>query len=164
MKEIPLRNRAKEVVGIALVSDDDYEEVSKKSWCVVTPYPGYRYAYSSMKKGGKKTLIAMHRFIMQPSNGNVVDHINGDGLDNRRENLRVCSLAQNSWNQKKMADKKHGVSKGVTLERSQTKPWRARIQINGKRYSLGIYATEEEAARVYEEASRKYHKEFSRLI
>jgi len=103
----------------------------------------------------------MHRLIMDPPRGYVVDHINGDGLDNRRANLRLATHAQNGRNRRKI---KKGISKykGVSWEESTGK-WRALIHVDRKKISLGCYKDEVTAAKVYDKAAKKYHGEFARL-
>jgi len=97
---------------------------------------------------------------MQPENGFFVDHINGDGLDNRRQNLRVVTHAQNLMNQRRSAANTSGV-KGVSWYR-KTSRWKAQIAVFGKKMHIGYYLTKEEAAAAYEEASKRLHGEFGR--
>jgi len=101
----------------------------------------------------------MHREIMSPPQELVVDHINGDGLDNRKENLRVCTHAENIRNQKLNRLNTTGY-KGVCVNREK---WISRIKVNGKLLYLGRYNTPEEAAQVYDEAARKYFGKFASL-
>ncbi len=101
----------------------------------------------------------MHRQIMGAKKGDVVDHINHDTLDNRRDNLRICTTAQNAYNQKPTGvTSKH---KGVCRGTNPNKPWQVRIRANGKRLFLGAFASEEEAAEAYREASLRLHGEYS---
>ncbi len=97
--------------------------------------------------------------ILEVSDKEVVDHINGDGLDNRRCNLRVTSQKFNNRNARK---RKKGTSiyKGVHFC-EVTKKWKAQIQINKKKKSLGGYFTEKEAAEAYNEEALKLFKEFA---
>jgi hypothetical protein len=107
------------------------------------------------------TRIFMHRVIMNVPNGIEIDHVNGDGLDNRKINLRLCSRGQNNKNVSKRIDNRSGF-KGVKWHK-QFKKWHARIKNNGKRYSLGLYETKTEAAIAYNKAASTLHGDFARL-
>src|SRR5689334_23622447 len=103
MREIPLLNGK----GVALVDDEDYEALSRFKWHL--SIGGYnrmsRGVTRSVRHAGKSSSVRMHRQILAlPSEDHhVVDHINGNALDNRRANLRVCSQRQNLWNRKMKA-------------------------------------------------------------
>jgi hypothetical protein len=150
-KEIPL-NR-----GLtAIVDDADYEILSRHRWCV--PPAGKRpYALRTVGDTGRR--LAMHRVILNAPDGLQVDHINGDGLDNRRSNLRLATNAQNLQNQKRRSTNTSGY-KGVSLYRDGR--WSARIRANGRRVFLGYFATPELAHAAYCAAAEKYHGEFAR--
>lgn len=89
------------------------------------------------------------------------DHINGNRLDNRRENLRVCTQGENNRNKAKYRNKSSQY-KGVSWD-STNKSWYAQIIINKKHYSLGHYRNELEAAKAYDEGAKKHHGEFARI-
>ena len=103
----------------------------------------------------------MHRDIMNPSRKEQVDRINHDTLDNRRENLRICNSRENQGNEKISKNNISGF-KGVSW-RIDRKKWRAYISINRKQISLGHFDIKEEAAKAYNEAAKKYFKEFALL-
>lgn len=105
----------------------------------------------------KQKFTAVHRLLFP--NAVRLDHANGDGLDNRRENIRVCTAAQNSWNSKVRVDNTSG-NKGVTFVRS-TGRYMARIGVAGSRICLGTFPTMSEASAAYNEASVRFHGEFS---
>ena len=107
----------------------------------------------------KTSTVYMHREIMNPPAGLVVDHKNCDGLDNRRSNLRFATQAQNTLNRRK---KKNAVSqfRGVWFYKGK---WGSQISSQGKRIFLGRFDNEIDAAKAYDEAARKYHGEFARL-
>lgn len=153
MKEIPLTREK-----IALVDDSDFARVICYKWYAYPEQGGHWYAVRDMRNNGKRQFVSMHRFILAPPPGVVVDHINMDGLDNRRENLRLCSHAENMRNHKKMLNTISRF-KGVTWECNK---WRVRINSNGKLLHLGLYESEEDAARVYDAAARKFYGEFAR--
>lgn len=106
--------------------------------------------YAVRQEGGRRVL--MHRVIAGVPSGLLVDHINHDGLDNRRENLRAATYAQNSANSRKKRGKSTPY-KGI--ERSDSAAsWSARMRVNGRRLHLGSFATPEAAARAYDDAVR----------
>lgn len=150
----------------AVVDDADYELLSQWRW--------------SMHSGGyacrKGASVLMHRFLLGLERGNraVVDHINGDKLDNRRGNLRVISQHRNSCNRKRPGGQRAGVSRfrGVWFRndlRPLAKRWGARISVvgvEGKKLAvhLGYFVAEEEAARAYDAVALEwYGPEFAQL-
>ena len=91
----------------------------------------------------------------------VVDHINSDSLDNRRSNLRVCTVSQNNMNSAIGRNNKSGY-KGVSWDKTNKK-WRAGIKAKGKSVSLGSFNSKKDAARAYNEAAKKAYGEFAKL-
>ena len=140
-----------------LVDDSDYEYVNKINWSL----DSRGYAFFKRRINGKQKTQRCHRYIMQPMREEYVDHKNGNRLDNRRSNLRICTLSQNSCNMKIPNHNTSGY-KGVNLVR-RTGKWRAYIKLHQKFIHLGNYQTKEEAALVYNLNSIKYHGEFGRL-
>ena len=137
----------------AQVDDEDYVYLSQFNW----NYHKDRYTgYAINDK-----LVRMHRLIMQPPKGMVVDHIDGNGLNNCRSNLRICTNQENLCNKRKYKNNKSGF-KGVSW-RKQCSKWRAYIQINNKQKHLGYFKTAELAYEEYCKASKLYHKEFGRI-
>jgi hypothetical protein len=119
------------------------------------------YAQRNLKIGpNKQTTIKMHRVIMSAATGIGVDHKDGDGLNNRRVNMRIASHAQNMRNRRKQANNKTGF-KGVSLH-SASGSWRASIKKNRKQLHLGYFTTPEQAHAAYREAAAKLHGEFAR--
>jgi hypothetical protein len=100
----------------------------------------------------------MHRLLLNPPEGVEVDHINGNTLDNRRANLRICTHAENSRNRRGRSNSKSGV-KGVT---PYPGGWRATINVNGKNVHLGCFTNIDDAAEAYDEAATRYYGEFAR--
>lgn len=148
-KEIPL-TRGK----VALVDLDDLEMVSGNKWCAMKGRNGAYYATS-------KDSILMHRHILGLSRGDrrVVDHVNGDGLDNRRANLRVCESKENLRNTGRSKRNKSGF-KGVYFDKHRGR-WAAAICINNKRIALGRFDSASEAALAYDQAAVAHHGEFA---
>ena len=105
----------------------------------------------------------LHRVIAKPGVGLMVDHINGNGLDNRRANLRECNAHQNQHNRRNFRETTSAY-KGVGLEPGRTDLWRARITHNGRRIYLGVFDTELAAAKAYDTAALSLHGEFACVI
>ena len=122
------------------------------------------------KDGKRHRRYYLSRLIMGEPKGMLVDHVNGDTLDNRRSNLRVCSKGENGRN-RKVASKNNtsgfkGVScrkKGPDMINEWSRPWQAYINHDKKRHHLGMFATAEEAARAYDAKALELHGEFARL-
>lgn len=151
MKKIPLTKGQE-----AIVDDADYPRLSGRSWCLTNGYPSRRKTVST----NRSKIEYLHREIMQPPEGLVVDHINGDKLDNRRSNLRICTQAQNmvNWDNRRGSSAYRGVSwDGVR------NCWKAQIQVNGKNSFIGRYKTESAAASAYNEKAKELFGEFARL-
>lgn len=136
--------------GLAiLVDDEDYELLSRFKWYAKTDKSGEIYA---------QTWISPSRLLVPAP---VVDHVNGNTLDNTRGNLREATYRQNSMNRGMRSDCKTGY-KGVILVSSR-RQYRARIQVGDKRIHSGYYPTAIEAARAYDAMARKYFGEWARL-
>ena len=144
----------------ALIDDDDYNRILKYKWCAHFERNNW-YAVTGKVVNGKRHTIRMHRFIMNALPGEMMDHINGDGLDNRKNNLRFCNAKQNCWNsksRKNTSSKYKGVSK-----RKTTGKYESYISIYGKRKHLGFFENEEEAAKKYNQQAILIHGKFARL-
>lgn len=143
---------------IALVSAEDYDRLNKVKWYALN----YGNGTFAAARGGGGGLTIMHREILGDiPEGFEVDHINGDSLDNRRENLRICTHSQNRKNNKKYKTNTSGFM-GVYW-RSNRRKWVAMIYVDGKRRYLGHYDAPEEAAVAYDEAAIRLHGEFATL-
>lgn len=133
----------------------DYEEVSKYAWHVCdTKDSRTHYA-------GNNNLGLLHRFLLNARPDEQVDHINGNGLDNRRINLRLCSNEQNQYNRPVPSNNSSGY-KGVSFHK-HTKKWRATIGYEGKHKHIGYFDSVEEAAKAYDSAAIELYGEFARL-
>ena len=135
----------------AIVDDEDYKYLNKYKWC----FGSNDYA---MRVVDKETIL-MHRVINKTPESMITDHINHDKLDNRKNNLRTCTKAQNRINAKMNKNNNSGY-KGVTWNKLGRK-WRAYIRINGKSKHLGYFDNKEEANKAYNIISKKYFGEFS---
>jgi hypothetical protein len=144
-----------------LVDDADYEEISRYKWCVLVT-SNTQYAMRGSKENGHHKTILMHRQILKAPKNMEVDHINGNGLDNRRCNLRLVTSSQNHFNQRKQQKNTTSRYKGVYWHQ-RDKAWMVRIQSNGKYRFIGNYATEHEAALAYNQAAIKFHGDYANL-
>jgi hypothetical protein len=154
-KEIPLSQGK-----VALVDAEDYEYLNQFKWHARTDGKRF-YVTRTIYKSGNFSKIQMHRLIMNPLERMYIDHINSDGLDNRKCNLRICNQAQNSMNSRKLI-KTHSQFKGIHLDKRYN-CWIARIGISYKRKYLGQFKNEIAAALAYNEAAKKYYGEFAKL-
>jgi hypothetical protein len=154
-KEIPLSQGL-----VALVDDEDYDTVvAAGKWSATQGGRGGSfYAHRRRGRPGEPVFIRLHTFL---TGWPFVDHINGDGLDNRRANLREATTAQNNQNTARQSNNTSGL-KGVTWHKSRGR-WRANIQLAGRQRHLGYHDTPEAAARAYDAAARELHGEFARL-
>lgn len=151
--QVPNTNENKEVI----VDSEDYNELIKYKWFYnkKSKYHGYIAAIINGKR------VYLHNFLMKPSIGYVVDHINGNILDNRRCNLRICTQKENIKNQKIRRNNTSGY-KGVHFNK-KLKKWCARYSLNNKRKHIGYYNTPKEAAIAYNEKTLEHYGEFARL-
>lgn len=140
---------------VAIVDAVDYPLVAPYKWHVDIRKNGLCYAATSLQHPRRE--IRMHQLLTGEKR---TDHRDGDGLNNRRTNLRRATQAQNTYNSRP----KRGELKGVTHQPRLTKrPWQARICIEGKQHHLGYYKTSEEAAAVYDREAERRFGEFARL-
>lgn len=142
---------------LARVDDGDYEWLNRSKWC----YNG-RYAVRVVTgDDGKQHTVFMHRIIAETPYGMYTDHIDGDGLNDQRANLRICTRAENSHNRGMQANNTSGF-KGVSWETNSRK-WKAAMRFEGRSIRIGYYSTALEAAIAYDQAALRFHGEFARL-
>lgn len=154
MKQIPLTQGK-----FATVDDLDYFKVSGQTWCAKKNIVGK--FYPECRRYGKSYRLYWD-IIGKPKKGFCVDHIDGDPLNNRRSNLRICTNSQNQANRGVRSQNKLGI-KGVSAVKGSFKETRYRAQIkkNGKVKNLGYYRTPEEAHEVYKAAALELHGEYA---
>lgn len=153
MKEIPLTQGF-----VAIVDDEDYSRVSQFKWYVMKRRRSVHAGRTIRRPDGGETTRYLHKEIL--STAARVDHRDGNGLNNRRENLRAATTKQN--NQAFQLKRKNTTSKfrGVSLNRRDSRWW-AQIQVNGKNRLLGRFTHEEDAARAYDKAAREHFGDFA---
>lgn len=150
MKEIQLTQGK-----VAIVDDEDYELVSKSKWYYLNNRVGY--AQKCEKVDGKWVSLLMHRFIMNAPSIMQIDHINHNGLDNRRSNLRLCTKEENHLNLKLYKNSTTGI-KGVHIDKTK---YRAQIFKNGRKINIGNFDTIEEATQAYSDKAHELFGEFA---
>lgn len=148
--EIPLKNECVAVIDLV-----DVEKASKHGWILDDTKPN-RYVLARVNN----RTLRLHRYILDVPKGMAVDHIDGNGLNNRRTNLRVVTPQQNSFNRRKITSKSSRY-KGVHA-RGNGK-FRAAIRVNGKLINIGTFSTELDAAKAYNILALKYFGEFACL-
>lgn len=145
-----------------LLDDEDYEIYSKFKWTIRKDKNTF-YAQRCARICGIKKTCILHREIcaLTKGDGLVVDHVNRNGLDNRRENLRICTVTENNRNTTSRANSTSKY-KGVWWEKARRK-WRAVIKFDNKSIHLGSFINEIDAAKAYNEAALKYHGKFANI-
>jgi hypothetical protein len=159
MKQISLRNSDK----VALVDDIDYEFLKNFKWRISNL--GYVFTQVGMRKSKefnvKIGMTYIHRLVINPPSDKVCDHINLDKLDNRRENLRVCTRHENLFNRPKRKDSTDSKYIGVYFEK-KSKKWVASFSIDKKQYKFR-HESETDAALTYNKLAIQHRGQYARL-
>lgn len=155
MREIPLTRGF-----MALVDDEDFDELSKHKWHIDANGYAVRTQHTAPRPNRKTIALRMHRVLMGLDNadGRRVDHKDGNRLNNQRANLRICTGEENTRNQRIRKDNRTGF-KGVVKATGGF--WRAQIHVNKKRFDLGLFESPEEAHGAYCKAALEKHGEFA---
>ena len=138
------------------IDKEDLEKIKPFKW-----FNRRGYIMAHIYKNGKRTSLYMHRLIMNVPDGTEIDHIDGDGLDNRKKNLRFATRQQNAFNQPLNSFNTSGF-KGVGWVKAR-KRWRAILCLNGRDIYLGIFKDKFDAARAYNKGATQYFGEYARL-
>ena len=155
MKRIPLTQGK-----FAIVDDEDYDYLMQWKWQARKSHRTYyavRTCYCFPPNKATRHTIRMHRVIMDVPQGKETDHINHDGLDNRKQNIRVCTRVENGRNQRPRKNTSSRY-KGVSVFETQ---WRAQIGHNGKKKHIGLYRSEVDAAKAYDKEAKRLFGEFA---
>lgn len=153
-----------------LVDDDDYELVSRHTWHVVVSGNTKKTYYAKTnlprdKNGKRRSPMCMHRLIMkcEPGDGKIIDHKDGDGLNNTKENLRFATQSQNQMNKGKTNRSKTGYLGVYDCGDSTTNKYIARVNKDGVRHHVGRFSCKIEAAKARDKMAKEIHGEFARL-
>lgn len=154
MRKLPLGHNL-----FALVDNEDFEYLNQFKWHYTNGYPArWIRKYERQASKDERTILRLHRAIMKPPENMLVDHINHNKLDNRKENLRICNKSQNCMNRHKRSDNTTGYA-GITRVRSGR--YVVRVGFEGKRIHLGTFDILDEAIYARRNAEKKYHGEFA---
>lgn len=168
MKEIKLTQGM-----VALVDDEDFERINAVSWYTIrcSKGSGYMVRYYAVRNfrvrpgrhpKGRQNRIWMHHLLLEKIPGYEIDHIDGNGLNNCKNNLRYVTHSENLMNGRKTTINKSSKFKGVSWC-EKDKRWDSRIRREGHQFFLGHFNSEEEAAKVYDEAAKELFEDKARL-
>ncbi len=164
MHNIIMLNSKKYPGLVTIIDEEDYKELVKYKWYPVVD-PKNNTIYVSTTQDNHKTII-MHRFIMQLHGNNIknkmIDHEDHNGLNNQKENLRICTRSKNLQNSKKPKDAFTSKYKGVDFRKDRNK-YRALIMLDKKKYFIGHFDNEEDAAKAYDSKAIELFGEFAYL-
>lgn len=162
MKKIPLSQQGKHAGKyFALVDDEDYQNLSKYNWSVFNQNKKIKYAARKIRVNKIPKILFMHRIILRCPPNLFGDHIDGDGLNNQKYNLRIATKQNNNSNKTKLLRNISGF-KGVGY-RKDIKKFSARICFNYKEIFLGYFNTNVEAAKAYNKKALELFGEFANI-
>lgn len=144
----------------AVIDAADVPLVAGRNWCAEKATDTF-YAVRTQKVGGKARHFRLHRVLTGATGRDHVDHVDGNGLNCRRSNMRLATHTENMRNSRRRRDNSSGV-KGVTFDK-WTGRWQAKISVDGRTVHLGRFSSIEAAAEAYRKGSEKYHGEFGRF-
>lgn len=146
-----------------VVDDEDFDKLKVFKW---TARARFNTFYAVRRRHKRELpgsrLIYLHREVMAAEVGIPVDHIDGDGMNNTRSNLRTCTIQQNGQNSRKTKKPKSSKFKGVNFHK-RDRVYRARITVCGRKTELGTFRNEIDAAKAYNQAATEHFGEFARL-
>lgn len=146
----------------ALIDDEDFDIVSQYNWYTFPKNNTYYAARTIRKRSGRRTTLFMHRFLLGLTDHKIeVDHVDHNGLNNQKLNLRPVTKSQNYMNQSKRKNCS-SIYKGVHFCKQRSK-WVAAIKYNSRKMNLGGFDSEIDAAKRYDEEARKYFGKFASL-
>lgn len=148
---------------------EDYDKIKNYCWCIrhsankhsdgTVDRDILKVLTNTYNDDGSRKTILLHQLILETDDNHVPDHIDGNGLDNRKSNLRITTMSQNAMNRKLAHNNTSNVT-GVDYVKAFGK-WRARLRVNGETHYLGYYVNKEDAVKARKEAEEKYFGEFS---
>lgn len=150
MKEIQLTQGK-----VALVDDEDFEELNRFKWFA---HNNHGYTFYAMRTVDEKA-VRMHRVVLGVTKGQIIDHIDGNGLNNQKSNLRVSTKCQNNSHLLKKNPRNTSGYRGVYPNR-KNKSWIAQISFENNQVYLGSFKTPEEAAKVFDKKAKELFGEF----
>ncbi len=160
MKTVPLIRRSGGLAAVAMVDDKDYATVTRYRWYMVKSTKGVGHRYAQSFINGKS--VMMHRLLLTAPKGLLVDHKDNNGLNNQRENIRLCSFTENNRNRGACKCNSSG-HKLITYRESRLKAWRASLKVFRKTVFDKSFSTLEEAIQYRNERVSYFHGQFTNL-